>query len=107
MTSYDKSFKEEAVKLAEEIGTKKATEQLGVPYNTLSYWRQKKKKYGQEANVGSGNKRKPTSEQELIIQNLKKENSELKRANDILQEALGFSLRAERSKSTCPLLVHT
>ena len=97
MTSYDKSFKEEAIKLAEEIGTKKATEQLGISYNTLSYWRQKKKKYGQEGNVGSGNKRKPISEQEQLIQNLQKENSELKRANDILQEALGF-FAASRKK---------
>ena len=97
MTSYDKSFKEEAVKLAEEIGTKKAAEQLGIPYNTLSYWRQKKKKYGQEAHVGSCHKRMPTNQQERLIQELQKENSELKRANDILQEALGF-FAASRKK---------
>ena len=68
MTTYDKGFKEEAVKLAEEIGTKKASEQLGISYNTLTNWRQKKNKYGQEANVGSGNKRKPASRQEQQIQ---------------------------------------
>jgi transposase len=90
VTTYDKSFKEEAVKLAEEIGTKKATEQLGISYNTLSNWRQKRKKYGPAANVGSGNKRKSASQQEQDVQELKKEISDLKRANEILQEALGF-----------------
>ena len=32
--TYDKSFKEEAVRLSDEIGVKKASEQLGVPYYT-------------------------------------------------------------------------
>ncbi|OGO90532.1 MAG: hypothetical protein A2Y17_01535 [Clostridiales bacterium GWF2_38_85] len=38
---YDKEFKEEAVKLSDEIGLKKASQQLGIPYYTLSDWRQK------------------------------------------------------------------
>lgn len=49
---YDKTFKEEAVRLSDEIGPKKAAEQR--------------------------------------IRELEKENAELKRANEILQEALGF-----------------
>lgn len=35
---YDKSFKEEAVKLSDEIGVKVAVTQLGIPYYTLSGW---------------------------------------------------------------------
>ena len=31
MNRYDKAFKEEAVRLSDEIGPKKAAEQLGVP----------------------------------------------------------------------------
>lgn len=36
--SYDKSYKEQAVKLAGEIGNKKASDELGVPYSTLYGW---------------------------------------------------------------------
>lgn len=43
---YDKQFKEEAVGLPNEIGVKKAAEQLGVPYHTLSDWRSKKRDQG-------------------------------------------------------------
>ncbi|WP_211228331.1 hypothetical protein [Paenibacillus pinihumi] len=34
MNRYDKAFKEEAVRLSDEIGPKKAAEQLGVAYTT-------------------------------------------------------------------------
>ena len=84
--SYDKHFKEEALKLSDEIGAKKAADQLGIPYNTVTTWRGKRKKYGDQAFVGSGHKQLPASEQER----LEKEVKELQRANDILQEALGF-----------------
>ena len=39
MTLYTKEFREQAVSLADEIGVKKATEQLGVVYSTLADWR--------------------------------------------------------------------
>ena len=45
---YDKSFKDEAVKLSDEIGVKAAAAQLGIPYYTLSGWRNNRKKYGNE-----------------------------------------------------------
>ena len=32
MRKYDKEFKEEAVKLSDEIGVKQAAAQLGIPY---------------------------------------------------------------------------
>lgn len=32
---YDNSFKLEALELSDEIGVKKAAEQLGIPYYTL------------------------------------------------------------------------
>jgi transposase-like protein len=44
MNVYKKSFKEEAVKLAIEIGTNKAAYQLGVSKSTLSTWRSNKEK---------------------------------------------------------------
>ena len=35
MAKYSKEFKEEALKLSDEIGVKKAASQLGIPYYTL------------------------------------------------------------------------
>ena len=39
MSIYSKEFKEEAIRLSDEIGNKKAAEQLGIPYYTLADWR--------------------------------------------------------------------
>ena len=36
---YDKTFKEEAVRLSDEIGPKKAAEQLGIPYGAVAFHR--------------------------------------------------------------------
>ena len=36
MRRYDKGFKEEAVKLSDEVGVKQAASQLGLPYDTLA-----------------------------------------------------------------------
>ena len=90
MATYEKSFKEEAIKLSDEIGVKKAAAQLGIPYYTLADWRHKRHNYGELAHVGSGHKREPLDEKERQIRQLEKENAELQRANEILQEALGF-----------------
>ena len=65
--TYEKSFKEEAVKLSDEIGVKKAAEQLGIPYYTLADWRCKRRSYGAQAHVGSGHKRMSADPQEQRI----------------------------------------
>lgn len=95
--AYEKSFKEEAIKLAEEIGTRKAADQLGVSFYTLREWRRTHERYGKEAFVGSGHRQKPLDPQEQRIAEMEKEIRELKRANEILQEALGF-FAANRKK---------
>ncbi len=41
--NYSKEFKEEALKLSDEIGLKKAAAQLGIKYYTLADWRSKRK----------------------------------------------------------------
>ena len=41
---YDRSYKEQSVKLALEIGVKRASEELKVPYGTLYGWVQAAKK---------------------------------------------------------------
>ena len=86
---YDKAFKEEALRLSDDIGIKEASAQLGIPYNTLAGWRKSRKAYGQYSFVGSGNKHKPQSESDRRI-------SELKRANEILKEALGFFAQSRK-----------
>ncbi|MDR0357008.1 MAG: transposase [Clostridiales Family XIII bacterium] len=86
---YEKNFKEEAVKLADEIGAKKAAEDLGVSYYTILDWRKAKREAGEYAFVGSG-RRRPTPGKTSKEQELEKENRELRRANEILKDALGF-----------------
>ena len=39
MGKYSKEFKEEALKLSDEIGVKNAANQLGIAYYTLADWR--------------------------------------------------------------------
>ena len=41
MKHYSKEFKEEALKLSDEIGVKKAAQQLGIAYYTLADWRRR------------------------------------------------------------------
>ena len=94
--TYEKSFKEEAVRLSDEIGVKKAAEQLGVPYYTLADWRVQRKRYSAQAYVGSGHKRVSADPKEQLIYELEKENRELQRANEILQEALGFFAKSRK-----------
>lgn len=42
MKRYDKEFREQALKLSDEVGIRKASEQLGVVYGTLADWRKKR-----------------------------------------------------------------
>ena len=87
---YEKSFKQEAVKLSDEIGVKKAAQQLGIPYYTLADWRHRQNLFGEEAHIGSGHKQLSADEKERRIQELERRNAELERANEILKDALGF-----------------
>ena len=87
---YDKEFKLQALQLSDEIGVKSAAEQLGINYYTLAGWRKIRKGQGTGAFVGSGHSSVPVSDKDQRIRELEKELRETKRANEILQEALGF-----------------
>lgn len=87
---YDNTFKQEALRLSDEIGLKNAAEQLGIPPDTLGTWRYKRRKLGEQAFVGSGHKVLPLDEKDRRIQELEAELREAQRANEILKEALGF-----------------
>ena len=93
---YDNSFKQEALELSDEIGVRKAAEQLGIPYYTLSEWRHQRKTKAEYAFIGSGNKSRPASEKDRRIQELETELRETKRANEILKEALGFFAQSRK-----------
>lgn len=43
MKKYSREFREEALKLSDEIGVKKTASQLGVQYYTLAEWRKNRK----------------------------------------------------------------
>ena len=84
MSKYSKEFKEEALKLSDEIGVKKAALQLGLQYYTLADWR-KARKYAKKHTVVL-----TENEANAKICELEREVSELRQANEILKDALGF-----------------
>lgn len=73
-----KYSKEEALKLSDEIGLKKAAQQLGIRYYTLSDWRSKR-------NAAIKAQKNQMSDEEL-----KKRNLELERENAELRKARNF-----------------
>ena len=88
---YSKEFKEEALKLSDEIGVKKAAVQLGIQYYTLSDWRSKR-------SAAIKSQKYQMSDKELKKRNLEleRENTELRKANDILKDALGFFAKDQK-----------
>ena len=83
---YDTVFKEEAVKLSDEIGLPEAAGRLGIPYQTLSEWR-KKRTRPIVVEVDGKSARERVLEQEI---------AELKRTVEILRDALGFFAKTPR-----------
>lgn len=84
MKKYSKEFKEEALKLSDEIGVKKAASQLGLQYYTLAEWRKNRKAETRMPDPAID------AEQRARIRELERENNELRQANEILKDALGF-----------------
>jgi len=84
MKKYSKEFKEEALKLSDEVGVKKAASQLGLQYYTLADWRKDRKAETRLPDPAID------AEQRARIRELERENNELRQANDILKDALGF-----------------
>ena len=82
---YSKELKEEALKLSDEIGEKKASEQLGLRYYTIAEWRKNRK-----ARQSKAAPELSDAEQKKRVMELERENAELKCANDILKDALRF-----------------
>ena len=83
MKRYDQNFKVEALKLSDEIGVKKACEQLNVTYGTLAGWRKQRVKKNKEEKNADDDIQKENSR-------LKKEIAELKNANEVFKDVLSF-----------------
>ena len=89
--NYSKEFKEEALKLSDEIGIKKAAEQLGLKYYTLAEWRKNRK-----VRLSEPINQLTDVEAKARIRELEKRNAELEKANDILKDALGFFAKGRK-----------
>ena len=100
MKRYDENFKIEALKLSDEIGVKKACEQLNVNYGTLAGWRKQRVKK---------NKERKSTEADIHKENsrLKKEIAELKNANEILKDIHSlFSFKTGRNRKRRYVRLH-
>ena len=75
MVKYNKEFKEQALLLSDEIGVKKAAEQLGISYYTIADWRKVRSRNAKEERIASD--KTPFNERELAMQ---REIQELKKA---------------------------
>ena len=99
---YAGEYKEEAIKLAEEKGCKKASEELGISYNTLYGWVKEARKGNLHLEKRSDSN---VSKLEEELQQLRKANKDLSKQvkqleeeNEFLAEATAF-FAASRQKS--------
>ncbi len=92
--SYTKEFKIEAVRLLERSGKSQeaVAEELGIGSTSLSRWKKKYGKDGEDAFPGRGNL---TPEKERI-RRLERENEILRQERDILKKAMAIFSRQSR-----------
>ena len=92
---YDKEYKVQAVKLAEEVGTRKAAQDLGIPRGTLEGWVRKAK----EIEKAAGEKcsvedvMNLAEEVQMLRKKVKEQQKEIVRLeemNEFLEEASAF-----------------
>jgi transposase len=86
--TFDKAFKQEAVRLVKTSGKAQAqiARDLGVADSTLSRWCTELATNGEHAFVGSGNQQ-PEAEE---MRRLRRENEILRQERDILKKALAI-----------------
>jgi transposase len=84
--SYNRAFKEEAVRLAEKSGVTQVASDLGIHPNMIYIWKKQLAKNADKAFPGKGKATDPELSQ------LKKENSRLKMEVEILKKAAGIFL---------------
>lgn len=99
---YDREYKKEALKLVEEKGCKKASEELGISYHTLYGWVKESRKGNLHLEKRSDSN---VSKLEEELQQLRRANKEqakeikrLQEENEFLTEATAFFAQS-RQKS--------
>lgn len=103
MKTYTREYKEEAVKLTEEKGPKRASEELGISYHTLYGW--VKSARAGNLHMESRSSKNIASLEERIAalekknRQLEKENRNLREEREILADAAAFFAESRR-KST-------
>ena len=99
---YSREYKEEAIKLVEEKGCKNASDELGIPYNTLYGWvREARKGNLHLENRSDINVTKLEEELQQLRRANKEQAKEIKRLqeeNEFLAEATAF-FAASRQRS--------
>lgn len=84
---YTNDFKHRAVELAKEIGPTEAARKLGISDGNIHNWRLKISKSGK---VSKSDTKLPSETPEEELKRLRRENSDLKKANIILKSAAAF-----------------
>jgi transposase len=93
MRAYDATFKNEAVKLAEDIGLTKAAKELNIPQTTLNTWLRKAK----DGTLPRASKLpKQSLNLAAEVKRLQQENRELRRTNEILSKAAAFFAQSRK-----------
>lgn len=102
--AYDKEYKIQAVKLAQEIGSAKAANELGISTNTMYGWMRAQRQGRLDLGAGTQSPQTAMSLAEEVdslrrqIKSLTRENRRLKEENEFLEEASAF-FAASRRKS--------
>lgn len=93
MRTYDINFKQEAIKLAKEIGSTKAAKELNIPSGTMDTWISK-------AKTGKLTGKAPTPKNAMTLdeenKKRKQENKERKQINEILSKATAFFAQSQK-----------
>ncbi|GLV53216.1 transposase [Dictyobacter sp. S3.2.2.5] len=86
--TYDKAFKQEAVRLVQtsEKSQRQVAEDLGIAMSTLSRWCSELAANGERAFIGSGHLQ-PEAEE---MRRLRRENEILRQERDVLKKALAI-----------------
>ena len=98
LKSYDKSFKERAVKLSyQRKSVLVAAKELGVSDSSLGKWRKDFESYGSNSFPGKGNER--LTDEQRQINELKKQLTYRDLDIEILKKAVGFFSRTDKNMS--------
>jgi transposase len=88
--SYSQEYRDEAVKLSEELGTTGAARQLGISISNIHTWRGKIKSPNGSGEKPGQSKAASFLEMEEENRRLRKENGNLKKTNEMLKAVTAF-----------------